>query len=204
MRRFSSNAGIAIGPILFVIALLGILAAVIAAGTGDFGTATVADRIYNDIYSQANLIRTKINECNIKYGTNANGDGWPPSDASNGTPVCALTCEGDSNSAMSGNDCTGAGMTTQNIWYGMRAALLPPPTSGFQQWFYMNAGASGGRCIWTQPSGSMSEGIVAGLAHAETKFSGQEVLYNATGTTHRFVIWITLPTGAPDSHCTSS
>ena len=66
MQRFSSNAGIAIGPILFVIALLGILAAVIAAGTGDFGTATVADRAYNDIYSQANLIRTKINECNLE------------------------------------------------------------------------------------------------------------------------------------------
>src|SRR6185312_2545386 len=107
MRRFPANAGIAIGPILFIIALLGILAAVIAAGTGDFGTATVADRIYNDIYSQANLIRTKINECNLKYGTNNNGDGWPPSDPTNGTALCALTCEGDPNTAMSGNDCEG-------------------------------------------------------------------------------------------------
>jgi hypothetical protein len=204
MRRFSSQSGIAIGPILFVIALLGILGAVIAAGTGDFGTTTVADRIYNDIYSQANLIRTKINECNLKYGTNNNGDGWPPSDATNGTPVCALICEGDSNSAMVGNDCAGNGMTTQNMWYGMRPALLPPPTGGFQQWYYMNAGASGGRCLWTQPSGSMTEGIKAGLEHAATKFSSQEVLYNSGGTTHRFVIWITLPTGTPDTQCSSN
>ena len=177
------ESGIAIGPILFVIALLGILAAVIAAGTGDFGTATIADRIYNDILSQANLIRTKINECNLKYGTNNNGDGWPPSDATNGTPVCAIICEGDSNSPMAGNDCTGNGMTTQNLWYGMRAALCRHRPSGFQRYLDMNAGASGGRCIWTQPSIGR-RGHSGGPQSRGCKFSGQEVLYNAGGTTH--------------------
>src|ERR1700753_1210315 len=93
--RLPADAGIAIAPILFVIALLALLATVIAAGTGDFSTATATDRTYNDIYTQTNLIRTKINECNLKYGTNNNGDGWPASDATNGTPVCALACIGD-------------------------------------------------------------------------------------------------------------
>ncbi len=44
--RLSSNAGIAIGPILFIIAILAILAAAIAAGSGSFtgGTATESDK----------------------------------------------------------------------------------------------------------------------------------------------------------------
>lgn len=38
-HRWPNNAGIAIGPILFIIAVLGILAAVIAAGSGVFNTS---------------------------------------------------------------------------------------------------------------------------------------------------------------------
>jgi hypothetical protein len=203
MQRFPSDSGIAIGPILFVIALLGILAAVMSVGTGEFGTATVADRVYNDVASQANLIRTKINECNMKYGTNNNGDGWPASDATNGTHVCALKCAGDPSTAETGVDCENNPMTLQNVWSGIRPTLLPPATTGFNQWYYMNAGSSGGRCIWTEPSGSTTDGIKAGLAKAATKFSSQELTYTAGGSTSRFVIWITLPTGTVDTHCTS-
>jgi hypothetical protein len=205
MGRLPSNAGIAIGPILFVIALLGILAAVIAAGTGDFGTASIADRVYSDIYSQANLIRAKINECNLKWGTsNGNGDGYPASSAT-GTPVCALQCAGDPNTAETGTDCQGNAMTQQNLWYGIRPAQLPPPTSGLNQWYYMNAGTSGGRCIWTHPSSTPgSGGIIAGLTKAGTKFSSQELTFNSSGSSQNFVVWITLPTGTPSSYCSSN
>jgi type II secretory pathway pseudopilin PulG len=203
MRRSPPDAGFAIGPILFVLALLGILAAVIAAGSGDFSTASVADRVYNDIYSQANLIRTKINECNLKWGTNNNGDGYPASDPA-GTLVCALACIGDPSAAQGGNDCAGNPMTQQNLWNGMRPALLPPPTSGFNQWNYVNAGSSGGRCIWTQPSATASQGVIAGLTKAASKFSSQEVTYDSAGNSQNFVIWITVPTGAPSSLCTSN
>jgi len=204
MRRLASDSGIAIGPILFVIALLGILAAVISAGSGSFSTAGVADRVYNDVLSQANLIRTKIGECNLKYGTNQNGDGYPSSDQTNGTQVCALACEGDPNTAMGGTDCANGSLTRQNLWYGIRATLLPPPTAGFNEWYYMNAGDSGGRCIWTQPSSTATEGVLDGLKHAATKFSTQEVTYAPGGTTHRFVVWITVPTGSADPHCVSN
>jgi hypothetical protein len=204
VKRLLPDAGIAIAPILFVIALLAILATVIAAGTGDFSTATVADRVYNDLYSQANLIRAKINECNLKYGTNNNGDGYPP-DTSVPTLVCALTCEGDPNTAETGNDCAGNPLTEENLWEGMRPALLPPPTPGFNQWYYTNASAAGGgRCIWTEPSSGANGGILAGLAKAASRFSSQEVVYNASGTTHRIVIWISVPTGNPDNHCISN
>lgn len=45
-RRFHAQAGIAIGPILFIIAILAILAAAIAAGSGNFtaGTTTESNR----------------------------------------------------------------------------------------------------------------------------------------------------------------
>jgi hypothetical protein len=41
--RPSADAGIAIGPILFIIAVLGILAAAIAAGSGSFTTSTTSE-----------------------------------------------------------------------------------------------------------------------------------------------------------------
>lgn len=207
---FHSQAGIAIGPILFVIALLAILAAVVASDRGGFGVAIVSDRITADIQSQASLIRTKINECNIKYGTDLNGDGYPASDTSNGTLVSALNCEGDP---------TGL----QNLWNGSRATVLPPPTNGFGPWHYINTNgsglggtATGGRCIWSVPTTSNPVGnsaLVAGLIKASEKFTHQtscsdaascgatEVIYDPASTSQKFVLWITIPTGSPDSHC---
>lgn len=206
-RFESSEAGIAIGPILFVIALLAILAAVVSADRGGFSSAIITDRVVADIQSQASLIRTKINECNIKYGTNLNGDGYPSSDTSTGTLVSALNCTGDP-----------SGM--QNLWTGQRATTLPPPTAGFGPWYYINSNgsglggtATGGRCIWTVPAGanpSGNGGLVEGLTKAAGKFQNatscnptcpQEVVYDPSSTSQKFILWITLPTGTPDSHC---
>ena len=211
MHLYSSrpDAGFAIGPILFVIALLAVLAAVIAAGSGDFGTASVTDRISADVTTQANLIRSKIGECNIMHGTDSNYDGYPPSDTSNGTLVSALDCIGDPVGA------------SQNLWTGPRPALLPPPTPGFAAWKYINTDdctpqtgnclggtTSGGRCIWTAPLGSGSTGIIAGLTKAASKFSNgttysssNEVIYDPASASQKFIVWITMPTGTPDSHC---
>ena len=41
--KFRRDAGIALGPILFIIAILAILAAAIAAGSGSFNASTAAD-----------------------------------------------------------------------------------------------------------------------------------------------------------------
>lgn len=200
-RKLAGNAGIAIGPILFVIALLAVIAMVVAAGTGDFGTASNADRIAADVATQANLIRSKITECNNFYGTNNNYDGYPSSDTSVGTLVSALDCAGDP-----------AGM--QNLWTGERVALLPPPTSGFGPWHYINTNgtglggtATGGRCIWIEPSAAnpnQNLGIVTGLKKAASKFANSasfdgasEVNYDPSSSDQKFVVWITLPVGSP-------
>jgi len=198
--RFPSEAGIAIGPILFVIALLAILAGVMAGGGGDFSVASVADRITADISTQANLIRSTINDCNLQYmlavsngSINPSSDPYPAS-AATGTAVSALLC-----------DPTGG----TSLWSDK---LLPPPTSGFNAWTYIDASASGGgRCFWTSPTEanpSGDNGILGGLAHAATKFNSgtayaanQEVLYSPTSSSQKFIVWVTMPTGSASSYC---
>ena len=209
-RRFpSAESGIVIGPILFVLALLAILAVVMSSNMGNYGSASITDRVGADIVSQANLIRTKIYECNIKYGTDGNGDGFPSSDTTNGTLVSALTCAGDP-----------AGL--QNLWTGARNTLYPPPTNGFGPWYYINTNgtglggtATGGRCLWTVPtsaSPSTNVGLVNGLTKAAGKFDhattctdttscSQKVIYDPASASQKFVVWITPPTGTPNSHC---
>lgn len=61
-KRFAADAGIAIGPILFIIAILGILAAAIAAGSGSFTSSTTNE---SDKTKAAALIQ--IGE-NLKIG----------------------------------------------------------------------------------------------------------------------------------------
>lgn len=187
MPPLSKESGIAIGPILFVIALLGVLAMAMSSGSGSMNIAATADRVTADIVSQSNLIRTKIFECNLRYGTDNNGDGFPASDTTNGTLVSALVCEGDTNAGL-----------PDNLWTGARPLQLPRPTAGFPAWMYVNAGTSGGRCVWTQPTSS-GTGISSGLANAARKFSSQEVLYSTT--TQKFVVILTPATGTPNSNC---
>jgi hypothetical protein len=231
-RRFTKESGIALGPILFVLAMLAVLAVTMSQGIGEFGQAGITDRIAADIATQANLIRSKINECYSEYGTSCAGggsgsvmsgscsnyDGYPSSvDGNNNllpTDVKSLSCQGDN-----------AGQ--QNLWTGARPTQLPQPTAGFSDWVYVNTNlvgvggsASGGRCVYIQPgvvggivgngnNNSTSAALVAGLTKAASKFThntvndgSSEVNYNPASSSQKFVLWITLPTGSADSNCT--
>lgn len=202
MKRLHPSAGIAIGPILFVLAMLGVLATVFATGSGgSLGSASIADRITTDIVGQANLIRSKISECHMQYlvngditpGGGCSNDPYPCSDQTDGSLVSSLTCPND--------PLTGGG-AEQSLWMGLRASSLPPPTKGFGEWMYINAGEVGGRCIWTAPTEAKSGALVDGLTRAVTKFTGQEVSYDPGSNTQKIVVFITRPTGSVDSHCT--
>lgn len=206
LPRFSSSAGIAIGPILFIIALLGILATTMSAGVGNMSTSSTVDRVAADIPSQANLIRTKINECYMQFLSNAiDNSGAPPydgvaaclhdmypcSDQTNGTAVSDLRCPGD----------TLVGGNQQSLWTGPRPATLPPPTSGFGAWMYFNGGSTkdlgvkgGERCFWTIPTGgNSSAGVVTGLTRAAGKFTSSETNYSSASNTQKFVVFVTPP-----------
>src|ERR1700743_833864 len=90
--RLNKNQGIAIGMILFVLALLGVIAVARPAGANVTNTPIVPDRVTADMKSQANLIRNKILEC-YTYGYER-GD-LPdkyPAGASPGVLVENLTC----------------------------------------------------------------------------------------------------------------
>ena len=205
-QKFSPEAGIAIGPILFIVALLAVLAAAMSAGGGGFQTSGIEDRINADITTQANMIRTTINQCNLQYslalssgsvdlvGTDPPG-GYPTSDTTNGTDIANLKCDP---------------MGNQSLW---GAILLPPPTKGFNPWKYINKGPTNGRCIWTTPSipSPVNDiGLVQGLSRAAAKFNNatsadttHEVIYDPASTSQKFVVWITMPASASDadSHC---
>lgn len=219
---FSGNRtrqGIVIGPILFVLAILGIIALALSSGFSGFSTTGQADRINAEVTGQINLIRSKIHECYMQSLTANEGsttlalntaltpgcedDPYPCSDKTNGTLVSALTCPGDP--AVSG--------ALQSLWSGARVAVLPQPTKGFTQWFYMNDGNEGGRCIWASPGDSTATswtapsnadqkpGIVAGLKLVMAHFTSAEAAYNANSSTQKIVVYITRPTGTPNSHC---
>lgn len=179
--RLPSDAGIAIGPILFVLALLGILAAYFASDIGQMGTATRADTITPQLTTQANLIRSKFHECNMVRG------GWPTEPV--GNLVKDVECP---------NDPSGL----ENLWTGARAVALPPPPSGFDAWkYYDYSGSSGGRCVMTKPSSTASTATKQGIAQAFAKFSTQEADYAPAGSNQKFIIWITRPTGAAGANC---
>ncbi len=195
--RLHPSAGIAIGPILFVLALLGIIASALSAGSGgSLGSAAVSDRIGADVVSQANLIRSKILECHMQFLVNGEsyaaapcaGDPYPCSDQDDGTLAADLVCPNDPPAG-------------KNLWTGPRVAMLPPPSKGMAAWRYMNAGDSGGRCLWTGPSGSSSAQIKAGLKRAAEKFTLQERSYDENNSAQKFVVFITVPTGAAHENC---
>jgi len=195
--RLPADAGIALGPILFLLAILGIIGVVMSAGgSGGFSSAGITDRIAADVPSQTNLIRAKINECILLYGSSTDYSTYPQ--AASATLVSALTCPGDPG-------------TNKNMWTGSHPASLPPPTTGFNEWNYINANASGsgGVCIWVEPKAS-SGGVVAGLTRTANKFThaaandgSAEVNYDSTKAKQRFIVWISTPpaVGAEDAEC---
>jgi hypothetical protein len=199
-RKFHPSAGIAIGPILFMIAMLAVLAMVMSSGGGGFQTVGITDRIANDIAAQSNLIRSTINSCNMEYILAAStrsvataADPYPDSIAA-GTNVSALVCD-----PMGGAPLWGA------------ALMLPPPTRDFSVWKYVNAGDSGGRCFWTTPTVAnpkTNQAVKQGLIRAASKFNSaaandgdHEVVYNPASDSQKFIVFITMPTGAIDSNC---
>lgn len=188
MQRHHPEAGIAIGPILFVIALLGVLAAVMASGSGGMGTAIKADSITPVLHTQANLIRNKMFECNTIRSV------WPTSDT-NGTTIADVECSGDPSGQ-------------RNLWTGARPTPLAPPPKDFDDWIYYDkSGSGGGRCIMIKPSSTSlaaNASFKQGIAKAYEKFTSQEAAYSSGGTNQKLIIWITRPTGSPDALCTAS
>ncbi len=182
MSRCRRQSGIAIGPILFVIALLGILASFLASDMGSMGGAAREDTITATLGTQANLIRSKFNECNMIRS------GWPAGDGT-GALVTTLTCPGDPGGL-------------DNLWTGARPSQLPPPPQGFNQWTYYDySGTGGGRCVKIAPVSATDPSTKTGIRRTFSKFTSQEADYSSGGVAQSLVIWITRPSGAAGANC---
>ncbi|MDD4616766.1 MAG: hypothetical protein PHW76_06615 [Alphaproteobacteria bacterium] len=206
------SAGFAIGPILFVIAMFALLGTVLATGGNDFQSASISDRVNADVTAQANMIRNTINNCNLQYSMALrlirDSDGAAASEADDpypygsalgaATDVRSLKCNPMGNVPLWG----GKGDGTD----GSSGILLPQPTKGFDEWTYVNDGATGGRCIFTKPSGSASRAVTEGLKRAAAKFNASsaitltnEVVFNPASASQKFIVWITLPQTVEDA-----
>lgn len=205
-KRFSPSAGIAIGPILFVLALLGVVATIMASSGNNFQSVGIIDRINSDIVSQANLIRNTIGTCNLQYqmarSMSGSAAALPDDEYPFGSALGTATAVKD----LVCNPTGGA-----SLWGTNSGILFPPPTRNFTEWMYVNGGASGGRCIWAAPSTANPKGdnaVVAGLTRAAAKFNSaatadmtHEVLYDPASNSQKFIVWITPPTGVINSNC---
>ncbi len=230
-KRLPRESGIALGPILFVLAILAILAGVISAGSGGFSVAGVSDRVVADTVTQANLVRSVINQCNLVYSSNqstlnpsvtftVNPDPYPESYTN--PSGSSIVSSAGSAVLVSSLQCNAAGSTAAipsaptlpstiiGLW--STGVNLPQPTNGFGGWYYVDAtgnSPSGGRCIYIQPNAS-SSGIADGLTRAAAKFTHatsndgvSEVNFDSTKAHLRFVVWISAPpsTGNENSNC---
>lgn len=212
-KRLSNDSGIAIGMILFGIALLAVVSVAMGVGGNNIGSAISIDRATADLKSQGLLITTKIRDCfsngisNKKLDCSNNtfvpGTGWSRPGCSPIDPTAFYPSSAGSGTPVENIDCPSFGGGIQNLWTGQAPALLPPPTAGFDIWYYVNAGDSGGRCIRTQPLSSTAtdSSMRAGLVEAAAGFSADELTYVPASASQRFILWITKPTGSASPDC---
>lgn len=217
--RLSPQSGIAIGLILFVLAIIAVMSVAFSV-TGAFtGSTLTPDRISTELKAQAALIRSRIMDCynnglqgkivecsgNVDLGGGSYsrvgcGSGKYPTDTTAFYPVST-----GSGTAIEALDCPSFGAGATNLWSGQTNLFVPPPPSGLDHWYYVNAGDTGGRCIRIQPStgNTTDSGIKQGIAIAADNYTSLEKVYDSAGASQRLIIWITRPTGAASANCSS-
>jgi hypothetical protein len=189
MKRFASHAGIAIGPILMVIALIAVIVGAMSMGSGDIGGAMNADRVTADLRGQIDMIRTKVGECVFLTRRETNPQFAYPADSTLSTPALVKDLE-----------CPRDPAGQRNLWGGARPANLPAPPIGFDDWVYVNHGdpASinpGGTCIYIQPTTAQASNsrIREGIQKALMRFATSEYEYDPNSVNQRIVVWIRRP-----------
>ncbi len=213
-KRLSHDSGIAIGMVLFGLALLAVVSVAMGVGGNNNLSSVISiDRSTADLKSQGLLIATKIRDCfsngidNKKLDCSNNtyipGTGWSRPGCSPIDPAAFYPASSGSGTPVENLNCPSFGAGIQNLWTGQVPALLPPPSSGFDIWYYVNAGDGGGRCIRTQPLASTVDdsSMRAGLLEASASFSANEVSYVPTSTSQRFILWITKPAVIASPDC---
>lgn len=216
-QRISSESGLAVGVVLFALALVAVIAVVMNAGSMMGNSTVTIDRISADIKSQGNLIISKIRQCytngvdnkvldcsNNTYITTTSS--WSRSGCTGTSPtdltVYYPTSTG-SGTLVSALNCPSYAAGSQNLWTGQAPSMLPPVSNGLGEWYYVNAGDTNGRCIRIEPQAATvnDTAVRAGLAQAVTSYGAQEYVYTPGSSSQRVILWITRPSGAASADC---
>lgn len=113
--RFQRDAGIALGPILFIIATLAILAAAIAAGSGSFNASTNTEgnkAKASAIIQVGDNLKVGVDRLTMENGVNYNGWTMAPANTSNNVDLFSPSGGGIAppSIAMAGNPAS-------DVWY---------------------------------------------------------------------------------------
>ena len=195
--RLNASAGIAIGPILFVIFILGIIATAFSSSSSVFTSAVSTDKISSDIVVQTNLIKSAVSSCRtrsiLKIALSRgnpgeaclipSGRGYPvfipyayPSRGLIRDLVCSPLIERVNDSRVCEFLTDSSSLQNFSIWKSEgHYTVLPPPPKGFKEWEYINAesdSSHGGICAWIAPENPEANNIIEeGLKRAAAKFN---------------------------------
>jgi len=158
------NSGNALFYVFMVIGLLGALTYSFTKGTRENYSVQNSSRVAEEIYVQANLIKSSIAQCTMEYvegGGDLNGDGAVDANDNQNTPFPLEPTDALNENAPAGctkNDgaagcitqaannnvknlaCVGALLGSAYIFGGENnsGSFLPPAPSGFNEWSYSN------------------------------------------------------------------
>lgn len=159
-QLLKNNNGFAIGTILIVVVLIGLIAGGLALAGKHVAENVHIDQAATQLVAQANLIRQKITHCVVEYPEGDNGTGTSVQYPSgNNIEVSTLTCPG-------------APVGSNNLWTGVDGTFLPPQPTGFTSWKYTND--AGGVKIVIQTS--IANTYAPAMNKALAKFNTNEAL----------------------------
>lgn len=157
--------GVAVGPVVYTVALMAVLSGAIAAGSGMMSGSLRTDKVQAELNAQVNLIRQKITECWIVTQGRPGAD-WPA------TPPSGL---------VSDLECPGDPAGARNLWTGARPTALPRPPTAFDAWEYANDATS--VRFWTDPESAAVASetqVTTALDRLEEKFASSELVVDPT------------------------
>ena len=220
-RDIKSNAGIAIGPILFIVAIMAVIAVAVSSATGGFSTVLSADKIESEVFNQASLIRNKIIKCKAEFDLrrnlssfsgkqlcpNPDGGGFPVS-LEEGSRIDELMCSslvqvlkdsGGECCFWQDDGCENLNVVSigDSIW---EDAVPPSGMSGFKPWKYINDIKNGGGiCFWIEAN-FKNDTVSEGFARAALKFRHSNSVADGIAnysevivSADKFIMWIVPP-----------
>lgn len=190
IRLLKPQRGIAIAPILMIIALLAVIVGAFSRGADMLGGAAInSDRIVYDLRGQIDMIRAKVEECVMVTRQQGMPQFLFPGFDQLDMPIRVMDLECP-------RDSTGQ----RNLWQGARPAALPSEPRGFQPWLYINHGdpeevSPGGICIMIKPTpeSAAQDMYRDAIRKALRRYSNTEVKYDYNDPEQRIIIWLRRP-----------